>query len=166
MAKHQHTAGNHTRTCDYDLAGMRDVGMCDAFAGVNEVQEPADRVTDVQTDVRQLIGDRVTVREGMHHQEDETRTREGDYRHAEVIRQELRALREEVNGIREELKEAKQDVRAVMLAYDELQDDFVTLRQRFEQRSYGATHPRWAEHQPRDADGPEMIDPQSCHGGP
>ena len=101
-----------------------------------------------------------------HHQEDETRTREGDYQRAEAIRQELRALREEVNGLREELKEAKQDVRAVMLAYDELQDDFVALRQRFEQHSHGATHPRWAKDQPRDVDAPEMIDLQSSFGGP
>ena len=100
------------------------------------------------------------------HQEHGTRTREGDYQRAEAIRQELRALREDVNGLREELKEAKQDVRAVMLAYDELQDDFVALRQRFEQHSHGATHPRWAKDQPRDVDAPEMIDLQSSFGGP
>jgi len=101
-----------------------------------------------------------------HHQEQETRTREGDYQDAEAIRQELRALREEVNGLRGELKEAKQDVRAVMLAYDELQDDFVALRQWFEQHSHGTTHPGWAENQPRDVDSPEMIDLQSSLGGP
>ena len=139
MATHQHTAGNHTRTCDYDHDWMRDLGMRDAFAIVKEVQELADRVTDVQTDVRQLIG-------------------------AEAIRQELRAFREEVNGLREELREARHDMRAVMLAHDELQDDFVALRQRFEQHAHGTTHPGWAEHQPPDADAPEVPDLQSYLG--
>ena len=58
MARHQHTAGNHTRRCDYDHDGMRDVGMRNAFASVKGVQQPAGGVTDV----RQLIGDLVMVR--------------------------------------------------------------------------------------------------------
>ncbi len=62
MARQRHTAGHHTRTCEYDHDWMREVGMRDAFTSVVKVQEPADRVTDVQTDVRQLIGDLVTVR--------------------------------------------------------------------------------------------------------
>jgi uncharacterized coiled-coil DUF342 family protein len=86
-----------------------------------------------------------------HHQEDQTRTREGDHRDAGAVRQELRALREEVDRLREELKEARQDVRAVMLAYDELQEYFVALRQRFEQHSHGTTHPSRAEQEPRES---------------
>jgi len=62
MARHQHTAGNHIRTSDYDHDWMRDVGMADAFASVKEVQGLADGVTDVQTDLRRLIGHLVTVR--------------------------------------------------------------------------------------------------------